>query len=131
MAQRLGSDSTKGGRVQCTAATDLTSAAFTIGAGFGTTSVLAITAGSNDISGAFTVTCDATAAQATATIVIVFADLAYPNAPHVLVNVYSDNAITDSGSVRSVTTTLQTTITLDVLPVDTKIYQFSYLVCGK
>jgi hypothetical protein len=104
---------------------------FTIGAGFGTTPILAITAGSNDISGHFTVTCDATAAQATATIVIVFTDLAYPNAPHAIANVFSDNAITDSGSVRAVVTTTQITITLDVLPVDTKVYTFSYLICGK
>lgn len=131
MPQLIGTQSSSGGRLHATNATDLTSADFTLGAGWGTTPILAITAGSNDVSGHFTITCDATAAQATATVVIVFTDGAYPNTPHSVVTMFSDNAITDSGSVRSVCTTTQVTITCDVLPVDTKDYTFSYAIFGK
>jgi len=98
-----------------------------VGAGFGTTPVLALTR-CNDRRGLIQVTCDATAAQATATLVYTFSDGAYSAAPAPIVNVYSDSAITDSGSVRAVATTTALTITLDVLPVDTKIYNFTYLL---
>ncbi len=131
MPQLMGTKSSSGGRVTADNATDLVAGDFTLGAGWGTTPVLAITAGSNDVSGHFTITCDATAAQATATVVIAFTDGDYPNTPHAIVTMFSDNAITDSGSVRAVCTTSQITITCDVLPVDTKVYTFSYLVIGK
>ena len=127
MPQKMGSSSAKGGRVTGDIGTDVVTGDIVRGAGFGTTSLISIQSGSNDVRGTLTVTCDATAAQATATLVYTFSDGAYPVAPHCMVNVHSDSAITDSGSVRSTCTTTALTITLDVLPVDTKIYVFTYL----
>ena len=128
MAQKLGNSSTAGGRITGDIGTALVAGDFTLGAGWGTTPVLAITTGSNDQRGKFTVTCDATAAQATATVVITFTDGAFPAAPIPHVMMFSDNAITDSGSVRATSTTTAMTITCDVLPVDTKIYTFHYVL---
>ena len=105
----------------------LRGADFTIGAGFGTTPVVAVLAGSTDQRGQITITCDATAAQATATVLLTFADGAYAVAPIAMATVYSDNAITDSGSVRCVSSTTTMTMTLDVLPVDTKVYVFKWV----
>ena len=128
MAQKQGSSSTAGGRLDGSIGTALTSSDVALGAGWGTTPVLAITSGSNDQRGRLTITCDATAAQATATVTITFSDGAWASAPFAQAQVFSDNAITDSGSIR-VTSTSTTTLvlTLDVLPVDTKIYVIDYV----
>ena len=127
MAQAQGSLRTDGGRIDGSIGTALVAGDVTLGAGWGTTPVLAITTGSSDQRGRLTITCDATAAQATSTIAIAFSNGAYSSAPFVRVQVYSDNAITDSGSVRVATvSTTGFTATLDVLPVDTKIYVFDY-----
>ena len=127
MTQPQGSLRTDGGRLDGSLGTDTVAGDFVVGAGFGTTPVVAVLAGSTDQRGQITITCDATAAQATATLVHTFKDGAFAVAPISFCSVYGDNAITDSGSVRSVSTTTTATHTLDVLPVDTKIYVFKWL----
>lgn len=129
MAQRIGSQSTKSGRLGGSAATAIVAGDIALGAGWGTTPILAILANSTDQAGELTITCDATAAQATATIALTFTDGAYPNVPVCLPVVHSDSAITDTGHIRVKTlTTTVLTLTLDVLPVDAKIYLVRYLV---
>lgn len=128
MAQPLIPAAITGHRLNGSHGTALAAGDFALGAGWGTTPVLAITAGSNDMRGKFTITCDATAAQATATVTITFKDGAFAAAPFATVTMFSDNAITDSGSVRATTTTTTLVITCDVLPVDTKVYTFHYHV---
>ena len=126
MAQPQGSLRTDGGRIDGSLGTDVVAGDFVIGAGFGTTPVVAVLAGSTDQRGQITVTADATAAQATATVILTFADGAFKVAPVCGASVYSDSAITDTGHVRVVSDTTTMTMTLDVLPVDTKIYVFKY-----
>ena len=126
MAQPQGSLRTDGGRIDGSLGTDVVAGDFAIGAGFGTTPIVAVLAGSTDQRGQITVTADATAALATATVILTFADGAFVVAPIPFASVHSDNAITDSNSVRAVATTTALTLTLDVLPVDTKVYVFKY-----
>lgn len=127
MAQIQGSSSANAGRLDGSIGTALVAGDITLGAGWGTTPILAITSGSNDQRGTLTITCDATAAQATATVAITFSDGAWASAPFAKAMVHSDSAITDTGHIRVTTvTTTVLTLTLDVLPVDTKIYVIRY-----
>lgn len=131
MAQRQGSSSTDGGRIDGSIGTALVAGNVAIGVGWGGTAVLAITAGSNDQAGQFVITASATTpAQATATIVLTFADGAYNAAPWCLCTTTNDNAI-DTGHVTWSSTTTALTLTFTVLPVATKIYTFTYLVIAK
>lgn len=126
MTQKLGSSSSKGGRITGDLGTVLTSSNIAVGAGWGTSPDLTIASGSNDVRGILTITAKATPSQSTATVIITYADGAYPSAPHPIVNMHSDQAIGDSGSVRAVSTTTALTITSDVLPVAGKIYVIKY-----
>ena len=129
MAQKLGSNSSKGGRLTATGSTDLVAGQVSLGAGWGGAPDLAITAGSNDQAGRLTITAAVTTpAEATATVALTYTDLAYPAAPVTLTNVYSDSAITDTGHIKSTSTTTVLTIKFDVLPVATKIYVIDYVV---
>lgn len=126
MAQIQGSASSAGGRLDGSAQqTALVAGDFTLGAGWGTTPIVALTAGSTDQRGTLQITCDATAAQATATVILTFADGAYVAAPFVQVTSTNNQAI-DTGHVIVTSTTTATTWTFQVLPVDTKVYIFHY-----
>lgn len=127
MAQKQGPKTTRGGRLDGSVGTAITSAAFALGVGWGDDApVLAITTGSNDQRGKFTITSDGSnQAQATATVVITFCDGAFASAPFGLVTVTSTSSI-DEGHVTCTTTTTAATLTFSVLPVDTKIYTFTY-----
>lgn len=129
MPQPIGMNSTAVGRIGATNGSDLATGNVAIGAGWGTTRSFAITAGSNDQAGQIVVTASgASFSQATATITITFADGAYPSTPRcVLITTTNDNSIDTGHATYSVTTTALT-ITFSVLPVDTKIYKFNYLV---
>lgn len=126
MGQIQGSSSSAGGRLDGSVQSASTVAGdFVLGAGWGTTPIVALTAGSTDQRGTLQITADATAAQATATIVHTFADGAYDSAPFPQVLVTSNSAI-DEGHVVVTTTTTAATWTFSVLPVDTKVYIFHY-----
>jgi hypothetical protein len=127
MAQKQGCSSTAGGRVDGSIGTAVAAGNVAIGAGWATEGSLAITTGSNDQRGQFVVTCGATSpAQATATIVLTFADGAFVSAPFTIVTTTNDNSI-DTGHVTWSTTTTAMTLTHSLLPVSTKIYKFTYL----
>ncbi len=105
---------------------------FVIGAGWGSAAVFALAPPSGavctDIRGKFTITASTTTpAQATATIVFTYADGAFVTAPHAIITTSNDNAI-DTGHVTWSSTTTALTITFLVLPVDTKVYTFTYLL---
>ena len=129
MAQRQGSSSANGGRIDGSLgqAVASTAADFALGAGWGNTAEAVLATGSNDQRGTLTLTASgARYAQATATVVHTFADGAWASAPFAMVNVTSNSAI-DEGHVVVTTTTTAATWTFSVLPVSTKIYIFRYL----
>lgn len=129
MAQKQGNSSSAGGRIDGSLGSAVVAGDFTLGAGWGTTPVVAVLATSTDQRGQITITCDATAAQATATVALAFTDGDYAAIPHVECTVYSDSAITDTGHIRVATVSASGfTATLDVLPVDTKIYVIRWFV---
>lgn len=126
MAQKQGSSSTAGGRLDGSIGTLLVAGDVAIGAGWGTTATKAILATSNDQRGRITVTASgASFAQATATVVVTFADGAYTAAPIPICTVTSNSAI-DEGHIVATCTTTALTMTFSVLPVDTKIYVIHY-----
>ena len=130
MAQQQGSSSTSGGRLDGSLQhTALTIASFAFGAGWGDgTLVKTLTTGSTDQRGQFTVqSVGSNQAQATATVVLTFADGAYASAPFGFVTTSNDNSL-DTGHVTVSCTTTAMTITFLVTPVNTKIYTFNYLV---
>lgn len=130
MAQNQGRKTNDGGRVDGSIGTALAASNVAIGAGWGTTATKAITTGSNDQRGQIVVTASgASFAQATATVVITFADGAWASAPWCIVTTTNDNAI-DTGHVTWSSTTTALTLTFSVLPVDTKIYKINYLCVG-
>lgn len=117
------------GRLDGSSGTALASGDVAIGAGWGNTATKAVTSGSNDQCGQIVVTSGGTGqAQATATVVITFADGAYASTPRcVLVTTTNDNSI-DTGHATYAVTTTTLTMTFSLLPVDTKIYKFNYAV---
>lgn len=126
MAQLQGNSSSNGGRLDGSLQRTASAVGdFVLGAGWGTTPVVALTAGSTDQRGTLTITADATPAQATATVVHTFADGAYESAPFPQMTVTNDASI-DTGHVVVTTTTTAATWTYSVLPVDTNIYIFHY-----
>jgi hypothetical protein len=127
MPQLQGTSSSSGGRLDGSLQrTTLAASHFTVGAGWGTEAVLAITTGSTDQRGKFTVTASTTGvAQATATVVITFADGAWAAAPFCVVTTTNNNSI-DTGHVTWSSTTTALTLTFSLLPVDTKVYTFTY-----
>jgi len=129
MAQPQGPITSMSGRLGAENSSALAAGSVAIGAGWGTTATKAITAGSNDVAGQIVVTSSgASQAQATATITITFTDGAYAATPRtVLITTSNDNSI-DTGHATYTVTTTQLVITFSVLPADTKIYKFNYLV---
>lgn len=111
------------GQTALVAATDCV-----VGAGWGTASVFALTAGSNDVAGSFSITASTTGvSQATATLVITF-KTPYASTPRtVLTTSTNDNSI-DTGRYKAVATTTTLTLTHSLLPVDTKVYLGSYVI---
>lgn len=128
MPQKQGVSSTAGGRVDGSIGTAITSSNVALGVGWGDGSVaLALGTGSNDQRGKISVTsAGANQAQATATVVLTFADGAYASAPFTIVTTTNNNSI-DTGHVTWSTTTTAMTLTHSLLPVDTKVYVFTYL----
>lgn len=127
MTQAQGSSSTKGGRIDGSIGTAAVAGDFVLGAGWGTTPILAILAGSNDQRGQLTITADATPAQATATITHTFSDGAFAAAP-LSIAVSTNDEVVDTGHVLlSTSTTTTATHTYQILPVDTSIYIVRYV----
>ncbi len=131
MAQTQGNTSTSGGRLDGSIGTTVTSAAITLGVGWGDgTLVKTIASGSKDQRGAVAVTSvGSNQAQATADVTLTFVDGAYAAQPFgyafLLTN---DNAITERQPTAQVTTTTALAWRNSVLPVATKIYTFGWLV---
>lgn len=116
------------GQITATGNTALAAGNIALGAGWGGTTV-AITSGANDVAGQLVLTCATGGglAQATATITITFAT-AYSATPRaVLISCSNDNSI-DTGHTSYTVSTTALVITFLVLPVNTKIYTFDYLV---
>lgn len=126
MAQKQGRNR---GRIDASSGTALVAGDVALGAGWGNTATKSITAGSNDQAGQIVVTSGgAGQSQATATVVITFSDGAYASTPRTaIVTTTNDNSI-DTGHAKYTVSTTALTITFNVLPVDTKIYTFNYLV---
>ena len=128
MAQLQGNSSSDGGRLDgslqktALAATDLA-----LGVGWGSTATKALVTPSSDQRGGVTITSGGTGqSQATATVVLTFADGAFAAAPYCMATVTSNSAI-DEGHVVCTATTTALTMTFSVLPVDTKIYIIKWL----
>lgn len=131
MAQLQGNISAHGGgrldgSLQKTA---LTSSAFALGVGWGDGAVTkSLATGSTDQRGQLTITSvGANQAQATATVVLTFADGAYASAPFVICTSTNNNSI-DTGRFTWSSTTTAVTFTFSLLPVDTKAYVLNYLI---
>lgn len=126
MPQLQGRKTADGGRLDGSIQkTALAAGNFALGAGWGTSPTFALTTGSTDQRGTFAITAKATPAQATATVVITFADGAFASAPFPMVSVTSTSSI-DEGHVVVTTTTTAATLTFSVLPVADKVYTFHY-----
>jgi hypothetical protein len=127
MPQLQGGSSPKGGRLDGSLQkTALAASNFALGVGWGATGSLSLTAGSTDQRGSFAITAaGAGLAQATATIVLTFADGAYASAPFCLVTTTNTNSI-DTGHVTWSATTTALTLTFSLLPVAAAVYTFTY-----
>jgi len=131
MAQKQGSSSTSGGRLDGSIGTAVAAADFAIGAGWGNAaSVSSVAAGSNDQRGIVTVTSSGTGqAQATATVTLTFKDGAYAAAPYAIVMLVDNtNAVTEAQPQAQATTTTTLAWKHSVLPVAAKTYTFAYHV---
>jgi hypothetical protein len=129
MAQIQGNSSAAGGRIDGTLQrTALAATDFALGVGWGDGAVTkTLLTGSTDQRGQLTVTSvGSNQAQATATVVLTFADGAWAAAPFCIPHVTSNSAI-DEGHLTWTSTTTALTLTFSVLPVATKIYKISYL----
>jgi hypothetical protein len=130
MAQLQGLSSAAGGRLDGSLQkTTVVAGDFALGAGWGG-STLAVTAGSTDQRGEFTITCATGGglAQATATVTFTFKDGAFNAAPWPIAVSSNDNSV-DTGrfALTSVTTTAAVW-TFSVLPVNTKVYRCQYAI---
>lgn len=127
MPQIQGTSSSAGGRLDGSLQkTTAVVGDFVLGAGWGTTPIVALAAGSTDQRGTLTITADATPAQATATVVHTFKDGAYAAAPFAIVTSTNDAALDTGHVLASTTTTTAATWTYQILPVDTKVYIIRY-----
>jgi hypothetical protein len=128
MAQIQGSSSAAGGRLSGSLQrVAVVAGDFALGAGWGTTGSHTMLAGSTDQRGQITITASgASFAQATATVVLTFADGAFAAAPFCIPHVTSNSAI-DEGHLTWSSTTTALTLTFSVLPVDTKVYKITYV----
>lgn len=130
MPQQQGSSSSSGGRLDGSLQqTVLTAASFALGVGWGDgTLVKTLAAGSTDQRGTLTITSvGSNQAQATATVVLTFADGAYASAPFAYALTTNDNSI-DTGRFKATATTTAATFTHSLLPVATKIYILNYFI---
>jgi len=132
MPQIQGNSSADGGRLDGSIGKAVVAADFVIGAGWGGTAALTVRAGSNDQRGTVTITASATTpAQATATVVLTFADGAYAATPpcfsvHML---SSSNGVAEPSELAAVAcTTTALSWTHGTLPVAAKTYTYSYQV---
>lgn len=129
MPQQQGHSSSNGGRLDGRLQkTTVVTGDFALGAGWGTTASLAfVGTAPTDQRGKFTVTSTGTGqSQATATVVFTFKDGAWESAPTCIVTTTNDNSI-DTGHVTWTSTTTALTLTFSLLPVDTKVYTFTYV----
>lgn len=132
MAQKQGNSSTSGGRLDCSIGTAAVAADFALGAGWGDgTLVKTVTALSNAQGGTIAITSvGSNQAQATATVTFTFPDGAYAARPRVCLVQLTDN--TSAVTVAQPTAISWTTTTLSwtqaVIPVDTKVYTFTWCV---
>ena len=128
MAQKQGPSSTHGGRLDGSIGTAPVAGDFVLGAGWGGTASLTVTAGSTDQRGQIVITASATTpAQATATVTFTFKDGAYASAPWPLV-LLADNtqAVAETGATDIAATTTALSWTHSVLPVAAKVYTYNY-----
>ncbi len=102
-----------------------------LGAGWGGTATVAVTAGSNDQRGEIVVTASATTpAQATSTVTLTF-KRAFGNTPFAIVIQSANDEAAVVQPARDVVATATTlTFKSSVVPVATKIYKYAYFVIG-
>lgn len=126
MAQRQGRNR---GQLDGSAGTVVTTANFTLGAGWGTAATFTVATGSNDRRGQLAITASTTGlAQATATVLHTFVDGAFASAaPFAFSTTTNDNSLTAASAFKATTVTTTTCLwTHSILPVDTKIYILNY-----
>jgi len=131
MPQIQGSSSSTTGRIGAELGTAVASSNFALGAGWGTTASVAVTAGSNDQAGIITVTSAGTGqAQATANVTLTFVDGAYASIPRsaIITLMSSSNAVTESQPTQGAVTATTLSWRHSVLPVAAATYKFSYVV---
>jgi hypothetical protein len=128
MPQKQGPKTSSGGRLDGSNGSAVAAANFAIGAGWGGTASFTVTAGSTDVRGQIVITASATTpAQATATVLMTFADGAYASAPFPVVSLASStSAVSDAQATAVVATTTTLAWTSGVLPVATKVYTYNY-----
>lgn len=101
-----------------------------IGAGWGGAATVAIAAGSNAQNGSLAITASTTTpAQATSTVVITFPK-AFDNVPPgpIVIELANTQAVPVEGPTDIVATATTLTWKAGVLPVDTKVYTYAWLV---
>jgi hypothetical protein len=108
---------------------DLVAGDVALGAGWGTSPVLAIQAGSNQSRGVLTITADATAAQATATVTVTFPK-PFDEAPTVVVSRHGGDAAAGEGFEVVSTSTTDFVAVKKEIPVDTEVIGLAYVVVG-
>lgn len=131
MTQMQGDRTSAGGRLDGSNASPVAAANFVLGAGWGNTpATIVVAAGSTDQRGSVLITSKGTGqAQATATVILTFADGAYEKTPFAIVMLTDNsNAITTAQPQGQVISTTALQWAASVLPVDTKTYTFTYLV---
>jgi hypothetical protein len=126
MAALDGPSTTAGGVLNGNIGRALVAGDIVLGAGWGTAPVLTLTSGSNGQRGRLTILAKATAAQATATIVLTFPE-PYTAAPFVInKSTTNDNSLTAAAEFTCTTTTTTATFTHTILPVADKTYTLDY-----
>lgn len=131
MPQPEGSSSTNTGRIGAQIGTAAVAADFALGAGWGNTASVVVTAGSNDQAGIITVTSAGTGqAQATANVTFTFKDGAYAAIPRaaLITLMSSSNAVTESQPTQGAVSATVLSWRHSVLPVAAATYKFSYVV---
>ncbi len=134
MAQKQGSRTAEGGRLDGSNATEVTAANFALGAGWGGAATFTVADDSTDQCGQIVITASTTTpAQATSTVTFTFADGAYyGTAPIPIVQLAtSTQAVNDAQPTAVVATTTSLVWKSGVLPVDTKVYTYNYILVAK
>lgn len=131
MPQPEGNSNAGTGRIGAQIGTAAVAAAFALGAGWGSTASVVVTAGSNDQAGIITVTAaGAGLAQATANVTFTFTDGAYAGIPRsaIITLMSSSNAVNESQPTQGAVSATVLSWRHSVLPVAAATYKFSYLV---